>query len=540
MDPSPMKKPLKVRVRRFFEQSGKHLLIILVSMFFLVPFIWMLSTSLKSKTDIGRVPPNFIPRDNKSMTIDGTSYTIWTVTMEDGSKKELALLGFNVEGGTGAFFDPISPPNLITLDKNEVSKVYKAVQIGSVEYQIWTQKFSDGSSRELALLNMDIATGNGVLFEPEDPPELIVVPKVDVIDSGTIVEVGGGTFELYTQTMSDGSSRSLALILFDSNEVNGTFFDADNPPQLFVVAKRDIERTPKTITYKAGVFDIYKQSTSDGGGRELALIGFDTDQVKGTFFDPLSAPDIISVPKKNIHEILVVRFAWENYPNAILTAARPGMNVTYLTYIKNSMIISFFTILGTLLSCAPVAYAFARVKFPGRDILFVLVLSTMMLPFQVTMVPLYRFFNEVLHWGDTFLPLIVPAFFTNAYDIFLLRQFFRTIPEEMCDAARVDGASELQIFFRIILPLSIPVLSTIAVFTFLYAWNDFTGPLIYLQSHKNFTMALGLQDFQSQHAMQWNLMMAASVVFTIPIIIAFFFLQKQFIQGIKLTGSKES
>ncbi len=169
----------------------------------------------------------------------------------------------------------------------------------------------------------------------------------------------------------------------------------------------------------------------------------------------------------------------------------------------------------------------------------VLVLATMMLPFQVTMIPVYLLFNDYLGWGDTFLPLIVPAFFANAWDVFLLRQFFKTIPEEMCDAARVDGASEWQIFTRIILPLSVPVLATVSVFTFLWAWNDFTGPLLFLTSPKNFTMALGLQDFQSQRTMIWNQLMAAATVFTVPIVIAFFFAQKTFIQGIKLTGSKE-
>jgi multiple sugar transport system permease protein len=148
-------------------------------------------------------------------------------------------------------------------------------------------------------------------------------------------------------------------------------------------------------------------------------------------------------------------------------------------------------------------------------------------------------FNNYLGWGDTFLPLIIPTFFANAYDVFLLRQFFQTIPEEMCDAARVDGASEWRIFTSIVLPLSTPVLTTVAVFTFLWSWNDFTGPLLFLNSPRNYTMALGLQDFQGQHTMVWNQMMAAATVFTIPIIVAYFFAQKTFVQGIKLTGSKE-
>jgi multiple sugar transport system permease protein len=155
------------------------------------------------------------------------------------------------------------------------------------------------------------------------------------------------------------------------------------------------------------------------------------------------------------------------------------------------------------------------------------------------MIPLYVFFTSTLGWGNTFLPLIVPAFFGSPFDIFLLRQFFRTIPEDLSDAARVDGATEWQIFTRIILPLSTPVLATISVLGFLYAWNDFTAPLLFLTSPQNYTMAIGLQDFQGQHTVSWNQLMAASVVFTIPIIIAFFFAQRTFIQGIKLTGLNE-
>lgn len=264
----------------------------------------------------------------------------------------------------------------------------------------------------------------------------------------------------------------------------------------------------------------------------------------GTFVDPANPNqtmeyEIQQGTTKIAEPIMHVSFNWQNFPDAMERGSRPGVGASFWVYFRNSLIIAFFSIVGTLLSNTPVAYAFARVKFPGRDILFVIILATMMLPFQVTMIPIYLFFNDFLGWGDTFLPLIIPTFFANAYDVFLLRQFFRTIPEEMCDAARVDGASEWQIFSRIVLPLSVPVLATVTVFTFLWAWNDFTGPLLFLTSPKNFTMALGLQDFQSQRTMIWNQLMAAATVFTVPIVIAFFFAQKTFIQGIKLTGSKE-
>lgn len=287
---------------------------------------------------------------------------------------------------------------------------------------------------------------------------------------------------------------------------------------------------------------IYKVKGEDGVIRELAAIKI--VEGVGTFVDPANPDELLTYKlqqgKERIAEaVMEVSFRWQNFPGAMNRGSRPGVGASFWVYFRNSLIIAIFTIIGTLVSNAPVAYAFARLKFPGRDLLFVIVLATMMLPFQVTMIPIYLLFNDTLGWGDTFLPLIIPTFFANAWDVFLLRQFFRTIPEEMCDAARVDGASEWQIFTRIVLPLSTAVLATVTIFTFLFVWNDFTGPLLFLHSPRNFTMALGLQDFQGQKTIVWNQLMAAATVFTLPIIIAFFFAQKTFIQGIKLTGSKE-
>jgi multiple sugar transport system permease protein len=281
---------------------------------------------------------------------------------------------------------------------------------------------------------------------------------------------------------------------------------------------------------------------TENGVKQLAAVKI--VEGVGTFVDPANPGqqmeyEIQQGTTKIAEPIMHISFKWQNFPDAMERGSRPGIGASFWVYFKNSLVIAFFSIVGTLLSNTPVAYAFARLKFPGRDILFIIILATMMLPFQVTMIPIYLFFNDFLGWGNTFLPLIIPTFFANAYDVFLLRQFFRTIPEEMCDAARVDGASEWQIFTRIVLPLSVPVLATVTVFTFLWAWNDFTGPLLFLTSPKNFTMALGLQDFQSQRTMVWNQLMAAATVFTVPIVIAFFFAQKTFIQGIKLTGLKE-
>jgi multiple sugar transport system permease protein len=295
------------------------------------------------------------------------------------------------------------------------------------------------------------------------------------------------------------------------------------------------------VTVNGEELPLYNVQTEDGV-KQLAAVKI--VEGVGTFVDPANPSqtmqyEIQQGATKIAEPVMHISFNWQNFPDAMARGSRPGIGASFWVYFKNSLVIAFFSIVGTLFSNTPVAYAFARLKFPGRDLLFIIILATMMLPYQVTMIPIYLFFNDFLGWGNSFLPLIIPTFFANAYDVFLLRQFFRTIPEEMCDAARVDGASEWQIFTRIILPLSVPVLATVTVFTFLWAWNDFTGPLLFLTSPKNFTMALGLQDFQSQRTMVWNQLMAAATVFTVPIVIAFFFAQKTFIQGIKLTGSKE-
>lgn len=288
-------------------------------------------------------------------------------------------------------------------------------------------------------------------------------------------------------------------------------------------------------------YPLYNVKTQDGIKQYAAL---KIESGVGYFVDPANPQVVIPTELQQGTERVAavveeISFRWQNFPDAMNRGSRPGVGASFWVYFKNSLIIAIFSIIGTLISNTPVAYAFARLKFPGRDLLFVIILATMMLPFQVTMIPIYLLFNDTLGWGDTFLPLIIPAFFANAWDVFLLRQFFKTIPEEMCDAARVDGAREWHIFTRIILPLSTPVLAAVTVFTFLYAWNDFTGPLLFLNSPRNFTMALGLQDFQGQKTIVWNQLMAAATVFTLPIIVAFFFAQKTFIQGIKLTGSKE-
>lgn len=209
-------------------------------------------------------------------------------------------------------------------------------------------------------------------------------------------------------------------------------------------------------------------------------------------------------------------------------------------FMLNTSFITALNIVGNLLSCSIVAYAFARLKARGKNLLFFFVLSTMMLPYQVTMIPQFILFRT-LKWVDTFLPLIVPGFFANAYQVFLLRQFFLTIPKDLDDAAAIDGCSVIGIYWRIIMPLSQPIIITTMLMSFLYHWNDFLAPLIYLNSEQNKTVALGLASVLAYPAGgqgRWEVLMAASTIALIPCIVLFFIGQKFFIQGITLTGLK--
>ncbi|MBS4177348.1 carbohydrate ABC transporter permease [Lederbergia citrea] len=219
---------------------------------------------------------------------------------------------------------------------------------------------------------------------------------------------------------------------------------------------------------------------------------------------------------------------WDNY---ITTFS----SLPFGKWLINTVIITFSTIIGTLLSCTLVAYGFARFRAPGRNALFILMLATMMLPGAVTMIPVFYLFKS-LGWINTFLPLIVPSFFGNAFFIFLLRQFYMTIPTELEDSAKIDGLGTFGILWRIIIPLTLPALTTVAIFQFNGAWNDFMGPLIYLSKPDLYTLALGINFFKSQNNVEWNYLMTASVVTMLPSLIIFFIGQKYFIEGISLTG----
>ncbi len=224
-------------------------------------------------------------------------------------------------------------------------------------------------------------------------------------------------------------------------------------------------------------------------------------------------------------------FRWSNF-------SRVFSDAPLIRYTWNSTQIAVLSTVGVVVSSIPVAYALGRMRWKGRQASFLAVIATLMLPFQVTVIPLYIIFVR-FHWIGTLKPLIIPSFFGDAFTIFLLRQFFLTIPEELADAARVDGGGEFQIMTRVIVPLAKPAIAAVALFQFLYAWNDFFAPLLYIgENPKLWTLGIGLTEFRTLHHVQWNLTMAASLLFMIPVIILFFLAQRVFIEGVTLTGVK--
>lgn len=294
-----------------------------------------------------------------------------------------------------------------------------------------------------------------------------------------------------------------------------------SPPQLIPMAATTVEIN--------GQAEPLFQVTVDGHSREMALIK-NRPEGKGLFVDPMDPNNTYELVIAQQTPLSHLEVHLENYPDAL-------KQMKFNKLLVNTLLVTFLGMVGMLFSCSLVAYGFSRFRAPWLNIMFILLLSTIMLPSQVRLLPTYVIFNK-LGWVDTLLPLIVPQFFANAYDVFLLRQFFMTIPLELDDAAKIDGASPLQTLMYIILPQARPALVSVAIFHFLYAWNDFYEPLIYLHSPEHWTLAVGLQTFNALYAVNTNYIMAASAVMILPPIILYFLAQRIFTQGIVFTGIK--
>ncbi|NQT19394.1 MAG: carbohydrate ABC transporter permease [Planctomycetes bacterium] len=271
----------------------------------------------------------------------------------------------------------------------------------------------------------------------------------------------------------------------------------------------------------------------DPDGEQLWLVrewrpeDTDSKEIGSTAGDVSRAWDVL--PKSKLRKC--IREIPQNYP-AALRRIRFGRSLF------NTLFLCVMTVAGTVIASMLVAYGFAFIEFKGRNLLFGITLATMMIPFPVVMVPVYLLYRE-LGWIGTFKPLWVTSWFGSAFFIFLLRQFFLGLPKDLLDAARIDGCSELEILWHVVVPLSRPAIAMVALFTFLGTWKDFLGPMIYLNHQSQFTLSLALQAFSSEHGgTPWHLLMAASTVVSVPLIILFFATMKMFIRGIAMTGMK--
>jgi len=301
-----------------------------------------------------------------------------------------------------------------------------------------------------------------------------------------------------------------------------------DPAQIRSDANTLIPRKPETVEIDGESYPLYKV-TVNRETTEMAMIRKAPGGM-GYFADPETPEELYELKLNEQKPIYRLDIHWENYPEA-LTAMPFGR------YLLNTMIVTFVGMFGMLFSCSLVAYGFSRFRGRWLNTLFLILLSTIMLPSQVRLIPLYIFFQN-LGWVNTLLPLIVPQFFANAYDVFLLRQFFMTIPLEMDESAKIDGANPLQILLYIILPQARPALVAVSIFHFLYAWNDFYEPLIFLHTRENWTLAVGLQTFDAIYTINTHLIMAVSVLMILPPILLFFFSQRIFTQGVVFSGVK--
>lgn len=321
----------------------------------------------------------------------------------------------------------------------------------------------------------------------------------------------------------------LLLLLFLSPMLRVVSMALKTPEQIMQQDAPLWPAKPATFTYEGKEYELYRVPMPEGT-KTLAL--YKKGRAESQFLDPhapAAAPLTWQGSWRTLQRAWVWAPAWDNFKEV-------WRLIDYPRLLFNTIMIAFFSTAGTLISCTLVAYGFSRFRFPGRDLLFTLMISTIFLPAAVTLIPTYTVFVK-LNWVGTWLPLIVPTFFANAYDVFLLRQYFLTIPREMDEAAMIDGAGPFRTLLAVILPQSWPVIISVAIFHIVYAWNDFFGPLIYLSTRPELQpIAVGLQRFNGIHYTNPALIQAATLMTMIIPLVIFFFTQRFFMQGVVITG----
>jgi multiple sugar transport system permease protein len=467
-----------------------HGALIVLSAVFLVPLIWLIGSSLKTDDQIRAFPPEWLP--------DLPHYTTESPYIDPRAAEKALRAASDAEGRVKAR-----------------ASAYRALAVGSLTLQ-------------------GEATGADALSRTVEAPPWQPGHVPLTVEPGDI-EGRRATVLGYTDTRQAAGGAARAELPWDAA------LDAFGNLTVQLHPDRSWRYAELRLSTPVGAFRTDRPTLLSGTSWEDVILIRDAEGAIpwGTYrlvADPSGTPtaagsatlelEVLSASRVQV----ILRKLLHNYPSGLTF-------IPFGQYLLNTLLICALVVCGTLLSCSLVAYGLARVRWRGRNALFYVIIATMMLPFQVTMVPIFVVFAR-LGWVDSFLPLTVPAFFGNAFFIFLLRQFFLTIPDELADAARIDGCREWDIYWRIVLPLAKPALATVGLFAFMNTWNDYVGPLIYLSDASKYTLSLGLASFSSQYGSYPGMLMAVTVVMTLPIVLLFFLAQRTFIQGITLTGLK--
>lgn len=320
------------------------------------------------------------------------------------------------------------------------------------------------------------------------------------------------------------------LLLFLLPLFYGMSMSIKSKEQMTNVASPLVPMSPVTFAYEGKDLPVVLVPQDDGTTKELALLT--KRRAASTFIDPARPDEAPLEWVGNWRTLAPVTKAdpqWQNFPKAWNT-------IDFLNLLKNTVLYGLVTTVGTLFSSSLVAYGFSRFRFPGKGIAFMVLIATIILPPAVTLIPTYAFFFQI-GWVGTWLPLMVPAFFANAYNVFLMRQFFMGIPRELDEAAKIDGAGPIQTFYRIIVPQAAPAFVAVGLFNFFYCWNDFFGPLVYLAGHPELQpISIGLSAFNNLYTSETHLIQASALIACVIPVVIFFLAQKFFMQGVVVTG----
>lgn len=398
--------------------------------------------------------------------------------------------------------------------------------IGNTDLQLYTLEGREEGER---FVQVGLEVWQPVIEMDEALEFGYTIPTEDLPDAPEMREIGLATLPVYTFTREDGSEQD--IILLTQTGLNSYVIPVESATTIRLSPLEKLSypfvKTVDGISLR--YLDDYEEQDKK---HSVAIVG---DRIEMAMVVPQASIDeAFDVDSGSLDRVLKIRFRIENYIEAL---SRDVGGATFMTFYKNSVIVVALNLLGTYLSVIPVAYGFARLEAPGKKFVFLLLLSTMMIPFPVLLIPTYEIFRE-LGMLNTLWPLFIRSFFGSAFFTFLLRQFFMSIPRELEEAARIDGANTLRVLWNVILPLSKPALLTIGIFTFWWTWNSFFEPFVYVNNIKNFTVTLGLAFFKGQYVYNYHWLMAAGMTTIIPILVLFFLAQRYFIEGIQLTGLK--